>query len=300
MQSTQSTILLNTNTANPILCAVQLNTQQEVDANIAIASNAIARAANAGASLVVLPENFASMGSQPQTAKRFDELAAALASLANKHSVYVLAGTLPCPYRPNGTPVPNGKLRQTSLLFAPDGTQTARYDKIHLFKATVNDAHGSYDEGLTFEAGTEAVVAPITVTEQTFKLGMMVCFDLRFASLAQQYRKQGADIITAPAAFTYLTGQAHWQLLLQARALDSQCMVIGAGQGSKHLYADGTARETWGHSSIVGADGMVLATHDSCNVEQDIGYKLVFAPFDAQHQKTVRQKLPIFECMRLV
>ncbi|PIE48011.1 MAG: carbon-nitrogen hydrolase [Gammaproteobacteria bacterium] len=276
-----------------------MNSQQNVDANLALAATAIEQAKLNNASLVVLPENFASMGRQRQTAKRFDEIANHLANLANSHQLYLLAGTLPCPYRPNGTKVADNKLRQTSLLFSPNGTQLARYDKIHLFKAMVNDNHGSYDEGLTFEAGTQSVVTPIELQQKVCHLGMMVCFDLRFPALAQHYRQAGANILTVPAAFTYQTGKAHWQMLLQARALDSQCMVVGATQGGNHVYADGSTRETWGHSTIVNANGQVLSIHNNCNVEPDKGYQLIFAPFDSAYQNNVREKLPIFNCHRL-
>lgn len=287
-----------TNSA-PIICSVQMNSQQDVDANLAVAARAIKQAKLNNASLVVLPENFASMGRQRQTAERFDEISNYLANLANTQQLYLLAGTLPCPYRPNQIKVADDKLRQTSLLFAPDGTQIARYDKIHLFKAMVNDNHGSYDEGLTFEGGTQTVVAAIKLQQKVYHLGMMVCFDLRFPTLAQRYRQAGANILTVPAAFTYQTGKAHWQMLLQARALDSQCLVVGATQGGKHAYADGSTRETWGHSTIVNANGQVLSTHNSCDVEPDRGYELVFAPFDSAYQGEVREKLPIFNCHRL-
>lgn len=288
---------------HPIVCAVQMNSQQNIDNNLTVASRAIKQAVDNGASLIVLPENVASMGKQQQTAQRFDGLSAYFAKLAAEHQVHIVAGTLPCPYRPDGTKVANDKLRQVSLLFAPDGSQLARYDKIHLFKALVNDSHGSYDEGLTFEAGEQTVVAPIEINNQAYRLGMMVCFDLRFPALAQRYRQAGADIITAPAAFTYLTGQAHWQLLLQARALDSQCLLIGATQGGQHHYASNstkeTIRETWGHSTIVDATSNILATHNDCNIDSNTGYALVFAPFDKLQQNQIRAQLPIFNCHRL-
>ena len=212
------------------VAAVQMNTQQDIENNLATIKSAISEASAQGAKLIVLPENCCSMGRQFPTAERFDELSETLAGYAREQGVYLLAGTLPCLYRPDGTTVPNGRLRQVSLLFAPDGKMVARYDKIHLFTATVADKQGSYDEAATFEPGTQTVVAPIELNSSTYQLGMMVCFDLRFPALAQRLRQAGADILSAPSAFTYMTGQAHWSLLLQARALDSQCMVIGAAR----------------------------------------------------------------------
>ena len=282
--------------------AVQMNTQQDIENNLATIKSAISEASAQGAKLIVLPENCCSMGRQFPTAERFDELSATLAGYAREQGIYLLAGTLPCLYRPDGTAVPNGRLRQVSLLFAPDGKMAARYDKIHLFTATVADKQGSYDEAATFEPGTQTVVAPIELNSSTYQLGMMVCFDLRFPALAQRLRQAGADILSAPSAFTYMTGQAHWSLLLQARALDSQCMVIGAAQGGEHHYKNGKTRETWGHTAITDFNGTVIDSYDNSalqGVAADNDYALVFATLDKEAQQQGRQKMPIFDCHRL-
>ena len=284
------------------VAAVQMNTQQDIENNLATIRSAISEASAQGAKLVVLPENCCSMGRQFPTAERFDELSATLAGYAREQGVYLLAGTLPCLYRPDGTAVPNGRLRQVSPLFAPDGKMVARYDKIHLFTATVADKQGSYDEAATFEPGTQTVVAPIEINNSTYQLGMMVCFDLRFPALAQRLRQAGADILSAPSAFTYMTGQAHWSLLLQARALDSQCMVIGAAQGGEHRYKNGKTRETWGHTAITDFNGTVVDSYDNSALQgtaADNDYALVFATLDKEAQQQGRQKMPIFDCHRL-
>ncbi|WP_201575939.1 carbon-nitrogen hydrolase family protein [Psychrobacter sp. H8-1] len=284
------------------VAAVQMNTQQDIENNLATIKSAISEASAQGAKLIVLPENCCSMGRQFPTAERFDELSETLAGYAREQGVYLLAGTLPCLYRPDGTTVPNGRLRQVSLLFAPDGKMVARYDKIHLFTATVADKQGSYDEAATFEPGTQTVVAPIELNSSTYQLGMMVCFDLRFPALAQRLRQAGADILSAPSAFTYMTGQAHWSLLLQARALDSQCMVIGAAQGGEHHYKNGKTRETWGHTAITDFNGTVVDSYDNSalqGVATDNDYALVFATLDKEAQQQGRQKMPIFDCHRL-
>ena len=284
------------------VAAVQMNTQQDIENNLATIKSAISEASAQGAKLIVLPENCCSMGRQFPTAERFDELSATLAGYAREQGIYLLAGTLPCLYRPDGTAVPNGRLRQVSLLFAPDGKMAARYDKIHLFTATVADKQGSYDEAATFEPGTQTIVAPIELNDTSFQLGMMVCFDLRFPALAQRLRQAGADILSAPSAFTYMTGQAHWSLLLQARALDSQCMVIGAAQGGEHHYKNGKTRETWGHTAITDFNGTVIDSYDNSalqGVAADNDYALVFATLDKEAQQQGRQKMPIFDCHRL-
>jgi len=284
------------------VAAVQMNSQQDIDANLAAISKSISQSKSQGAQFVVLPENCCSMGEQPATAERFDELSSTIAGFAKDSGIHVLAGTLPCPYRPDGARVPDGRLRQVSQLFAPDGSQVARYDKIHLFTATVGDKQGRYDEAATFEAGDKMVVAPIATDNGTFWLGMMVCFDLRFPALSQRLRQSGAEILTAPSAFTYLTGQAHWSLLLKARAIDSQCLVVGAAQGGEHQYKSGAARQTWGHAGISNFKGEIVAQYEqsalSDNDAQD-GFALVTASLDLAAQNEGRQNLPIFNCHRL-
>ena len=286
------------------VAAIQMNSQQSIEDNLSDIKSAIIDARAQGAQLVVLPENCCSMGRQFATADRFDALSATIAEYARTYGIYVLAGSLPCPYRPDGMIVPDGRLRQVSLLFAPDGTQVARYDKIHLFTATVADKQGSYNEAATFEPGTQTVVAALEVNDDIYQLGMMVCFDLRFPALAQRLRQLGAELLSAPSAFTYLTGQAHWSLLLQARALDSQCMVIGAAQGGEHAYRDGHTRQTWGHTTISAYDGTVMSSYNDSELTPSLNndhknYALVLATLDRQAQNQGRQKMPIFDCHRL-
>lgn len=286
------------------VAAVQMSSQQDIEANLADIKAAISDASKQGAQLVVLPENCCSMGRQFATAERFDELSDAMAEYARAFGIYLLAGSLPCPYRPDGFIVPDGRLRQVSQLFAPDGTRVARYDKIHLFTATVADKQGSYNEAATFEPGTQTVVVPLEANDAVYQLGMMVCFDLRFPALAQRLRQAGAEVLSAPSAFTYLTGQAHWSLLLRARALDSQCMVIGAAQGGEHIYKNGNSRQTWGHSTITAYDGTIINSYEDSELEDPTtkdqkNYTLVLANLDKAAQVQGRQKMPIFDCHRL-
>lgn len=238
---------------------VELNSQTDILANLQSIELGIKIASERGTRMVILPENAFCFGKQGFASQYFDALKAWSAQAARHYGVYLLAGTLPCPYRPDGTPVADGKLRQSSLLFDPAGDCLARYDKIHLFKATVNDSTGNYDEGRTFEAGNALIVADT----EFGKVGMMVCFDIRFPTLAVKLRELGADILTAPSAFTYQTGKAHWHALLTARALDSQCMVIGAGQTGDHVVnpsAPSKVRSTWGHSEFITSHGESVLT----------------------------------------
>ena len=289
------------NNAHLTVAAVQMNSQQNIEDNLADIKAAIIDASKQGAQLVVLPENCCSMGRQFATAERFDELSNTMAEYARASGIYLLAGSLPCPYRPNGVIVPDGRLRQVSQLFAPDGMRVARYDKIHLFTATVADKQGSYNEAATFEPGTQTVVATLEANDAVYQLGMMVCFDLRFPALAQRLRQAGAELLSAPSAFTYLTGQAHWSLLLRARALDSQCMVIGAAQGGEHAYKDGSSRQTWGHSTITAYDGTIINSYEDSDLKDlaNKNYALVLTNLDKKLQIQRRQKMPIFDCHRL-
>lgn len=270
---------------------VELNSQTDILANLQSIEVGIKIASERGTRMVILPENAFCFGKQGFASQYFDALKDWSAQAARHYGVYLLAGTLPCPYRPDGTPVADGKLRQSSLLFDPAGDCLARYDKIHLFKATVNDSTGNYDEGRTFEAGNELIV-----TDTEFgKVGMMVCFDIRFPTLAVKLRELGADILTAPSAFTYQTGKAHWHALLTARALDSQCMVIGAGQTGDHVVnpsAPGKVRSTWGHSEFIRSDGESVFTqkidaandiaNDAATRDFDITNNLAHLPLSAK------------------
>lgn len=270
---------------------VELNSQTDILANLQSIELGIKIASERGTRMVILPENAFCFGKQGFASQYFDALKAWSAQAASHYGVYLLAGTLPCPYRPDGTPVADGKLRQSSLLFDPAGDCLARYDKIHLFKATVNDSTGNYDEGRTFEAGNELIVADT----EFGKIGMMVCFDIRFPTLAVKLRELGADILTAPSAFTYQTGKAHWHALLTARALDSQCMVIGAGQTGDHVVnpsAPSNVRSTWGHSEFINSDGENVFTqkidaandiaNDAATRDFDITNNLAHLPLSAK------------------
>lgn len=270
---------------------VELNSQTDILANLQSIELGIKIASERGTRMVILPENAFCFGKQVFASQYFDALKDWSAQAARHYGVYLLAGTLPCPYRPNGTPIADGKLRQSSLLFDPAGDCLARYDKIHLFKATVNDSTGNYDEGRTFEAGNALIVADT----EFGKVGMMVCFDIRFPTLAVKLRELGADILTAPSAFTYQTGKAHWHALLTARALDSQCMVIGAGQTGDHVVnpsAPSNVRSTWGHSEFVSSDGERVLTQkinaatdaatDAANLDFDITNNLANLPLSAK------------------
>jgi predicted amidohydrolase len=270
-----------------LLSIVQMNSQDDIETNFIMIESFIQQSKADGAALIVFPENFVCFagGKQRETAQQFESIQQRLEKLAHQYQIWIVAGTLPCPFRPDGTIIQDGRVRTVSLCISPEGTQ-ARYDKIHLFDVQVGDAVGGYQESRFFEPGTEVVVAKTPFGN----LGLMVCYDLRFPELALSLRQQGAHILTAPSAFTYTTGQMHWQLLLQARAMDSQCAVLGAAQQGWH----GEKRQTWGHTAATNSRGQVLAM---INTE---GSALITVPFDLAEQQKIRESMPLMQHRKLI
>lgn len=251
------------------VAVIQMNSRDVLEDNLAQAETLLVRAAADGAALAVLPENFAMFAPNVQrsTASRWDEITGCLAAMARRTGLWLVAGSIPSADRPDGRPVPGGRVRSTCLVMDAEGVVRSRYDKIHLFDAEVSDAQSSYRESATFEPG-DAVVC---VDTPVGRLGLAICYDLRFPELFLALRRQGAELIAVPAAFTRVTGEAHWQILLRARAIESQCYLLGAGQAGVH---SGT-RETWGHSQVIDPWGRVLAelpvsTPDFCAADCDL------------------------------
>ncbi|MGQ9374358.1 carbon-nitrogen hydrolase family protein [Acinetobacter tandoii] len=270
-----------------LLSVAQMNSQNDIEENFKVIESLIQQSKAQGSSLVVFPENFVcfAAGKQRETAEQFESIQKRLEALAHQYQIWLIAGTLPCPFRPDGSVIEDGRVRTVSLCISPERTE-ARYDKIHLFDVQVGDAVGGYQESKFFEPGSDIVVAQTPFGN----IGMMVCYDLRFPELALHLRARGANILTAPSAFTYTTGQMHWQLLLQARAMDSQCQVLGAAQQGWH----GEKRQTWGHTAATNSRGQVL---DLITTE---GTQLITVPFDLQEQQQIRESMPLMQHRRLV
>ena len=270
-----------------LLSVVQMNSQDDIEANFIVIESLIQQSKADGAELIVFPENFVCFagGKQRETAAQFETIQQRLEHLAQQYQIWIVAGTLPCPFRPDGSIIPDGRVRTVSLCISPERTE-ARYDKIHLFDVQVGDAVGGYQESKFFEPGTDVVVAKTPFGQ----IGLMVCYDLRFPELALTLRAQGANILTAPAAFTYTTGQMHWQLLLQARAIDSQCHILGAAQQGWH----GEKRQTWGHAGATHSRGQILA------ITEAEGAQLITVPFDLQEQQAIRTSMPLIQHRKLM
>ena len=260
------------------IAAIQMVSSPDVAQNLTTARALLAEAAAQGAKLAVLPEYFCLMGAQDT-----DKLAVAeapgdmnaatapiqkmLADAARELGLWIIGGTLPL------TTATPGKVRNACCVFAPDGTQAARYDKIHLF--CYDNGREQYDEGRVLEAGD----APVAVQAGPLRIALSVCYDLRFPELFRSLPP--ADLLSVPAAFTYTTGEKHWELLLRARAVENQAYVIAPAQGGLHE----NGRRTWGHTMIVDPWGEVLA----CLPE---GEGVVSAVIDPARLAQVRQQLP--------
>ena len=262
------------------LAVIQMVSQTDIQTNLAAARRLLEQAAEAGARLAVLPENFAAMGRSDLVALGRAEAEGAgpilpwLKQAAGDLSLWIVAGTIPLP--PDDQPL--AKVRACSVLVDDHGQRVARYDKLHLFDADVSDARGRYRESDDYAAGERLVVVDTPVG----RLGMSVCYDLRFAELYTALRLAGAELISAPSAFTAVTGQAHWEMLVRTRAIETQCYMLAAAQGGEHP----NGRMTHGHSSIVDFWGQVLA-------EQATGEAVLVVDRDTAAQTAMRQRMPV-------
>ncbi len=277
------------------VAAVQMVSGADVSANLASAARLIAEAAQRGASLVVLPENFAILdgGPQAQFAEKQGDFTGLLqrfvSEQARAYAIYIIAGTMPLITRPAvGDEEPevlvDGRVRPASLVFDPQGQITARFDKMHLFDVEVSDKQARYAESDSFEAGDKVVAVDTAVA----RVGLTVCYDLRFPELYRRLFNERVELISVPAAFTRVTGEAHWEVLLRARAIENQCYIIGAGQGGVH----NEKRETFGHSMIVDPWGRVLDVL-AC------GEGTVVADIELDQLHELRRKMPVFSHRRL-
>ncbi|WP_252738718.1 carbon-nitrogen hydrolase family protein [Colwellia sp. D2M02] len=199
-----------------------------------------------------------------------------LAKLAKQFQVYLVAGTIPI------LGSQNDKFTNSSCVFSPLGEQLGRYDKIHLFDVEVTDNTQSYCESRYTQAGAINYSNISIVKTPLVNIGLTVCFDLRFPQLFQKLSQQGANVITVPSAFTQVTGEAHWQTLLQARAIENQVYIIAAGQEGTHE----NGRKTWGHSMIISPWGDIL----TCLAQ---GEGFISAVYDPAHLADIRQRMPL-------
>lgn len=257
------------------VAVVQMRSSASVQDNLEQVGKMLAKAHDDEVDLLVLPENFAFMGMKETDkltiAEKYGdgEIQQAVSALAKKYGVWVVAGTIPL----KGL---HDRVRSASLVFDDHGLCAARYDKIHLFDVRVSPQE-AHEESSTVERGDEVVV----VDTPAGRLGLSVCYDLRFPELYQQLSMRGAELFTVPSAFTAITGAAHWEVLLRARAIENLCYVLAPNQGGTHA----NGRQTHGHSMIVEPWGKILA-------EQDENPGMVMAEIDLQRLKQLRLQFP--------
>ncbi len=252
-----------------------------LDANLAQAADLLKEAANHGAQFALLPEYFPIM-SDDETAKiSIGEVEGRgpiqdfLADQSKRNHLWLMAGTFSLQSEEAS------RVHNTCLLFNPDGIRTHRYDKIHLFDVQVGDEEKEvYNESNTIIPGRNTVVAETPLG----RIGMTVCYDLRFPELYRELSKQQAEIITVPSAFTYATGKRHWELFLRTRAVENLCYVIASNQGGQNTET----RRTWGHSMVVDPWGDVL-----CSLEEGPG--VACADIDLARVHNLRQSFPALE-----
>jgi predicted amidohydrolase len=240
---------------------------------------------NSGVKLVMTPENallFGNADAYRQHAEHHDDgpLQQAVREIARRYGVWIHVGSMPMISRES-----SDLITTSSLLFDDKGELKARYDKIHMFDVDINDIHGRYRESDIYQPGEQLTVVDTPIG----RLGMAVCYDLRFPGLFQALRAQGAEIISVPAAFTKMTGEAHWEILLRARAIENQCVILAAAQVGRH----GATRRTWGHTMAVDAWGKILA-------ENPDAVSALKVKIDTAGLKTIRNQMPVLQHNRFL
>ena len=262
------------------IAAIQMVSAPDVALNLAAAERLVAQAAAGGAQIAALPEFFCVLGGHDTDKVKIRERDGAgpvqdfLADTARRNRIWLVGGTVPLECGDAD------RVRNASLVFDDAGNRIARYDKIHLF--SYQGAKERYDESRTIEPGDE----PLAVASPFGRLGLSVCYDLRFPELYRRFAD--VDCWFVPSAFTATTGAAHWETLLRARAIENLCYVVAPAQGGRHA----NGRRTHGHTLIVDPWGVVLA-------ERDEGEGVVLADMDARRLAEVRQSLPALQNRKL-
>lgn len=272
------------------VAAIQMVSGLSVEANLAQAAQLIAQASKQGAKLIVLPEYFAVLDSAQLIAVGRKEsdgngpIRSFLSAQAKQNKIWIIGGTIPSNTSMDGK-ISSDKIYAACFVYDDHGREVARYDKIHLFDVTVDDNQTTYNESKTTQAGERVV----TVDTPVGKVGLAVCYDVRFPELFRQLRAKGADLFVLPSAFTDVTGKAHWEVLIRARAIENFCYVIAAGQGGVHE----NHRRTFGDSMVVDSWGNVINRLTK-------GEGVVIADIDLEKQNDIRKKMPVYEHQRLL
>jgi predicted amidohydrolase len=268
------------------ISAIQLTSSPIVEINLASIELQLASIDIDENHIVVLPECCLFFGGRDSEQlalakenQHDNKLTTALARLAKKYSVTLIAGSIPL-YKPLVN-----KFTNSCCVFSSTGEKIAQYNKIHLFDVDIDDSEKNYQESRFTEAGSELV----TFQSDDLNVGLTVCYDLRFPELYRQLAILGAHIITVPSAFTKVTGEAHWETLLRARAIENQIYIVAAGQQGKHE----NGRETWGHSMIINPWGEVLA----CQKE---GSGSITVKMNLPELMNIRKAIPVAKHNRFI
>ncbi|MBH0060092.1 carbon-nitrogen hydrolase family protein [Pseudoalteromonas sp. NZS71] len=263
------------NISTPTIVALQMCSGLSPDDNLASLKRVLKTLPTTRPLLVCLPEAFLvfskSGNDTLRVAKQVERYKLQLSELCQHHNIWLNAGTMPEPFNEH-------KYYAASHLYNNQGELVATYNKIHLFDANVDDQTGSYRESDFTQAGSDVVV----VDSPFGKIGLTVCYDLRFSGLFNELVRQGADIILVPSAFTVPTGQAHWQPLLTARAIETQCYVVAAAQHGTHE----NGRQTYGHSIIISPWGNILS-------ELPTGTGFISCSADLDQLQKIRRDMPV-------
>lgn len=266
------------------LAAIQLASGTNVSANLLEIEKLTEQAVSEGAKLVVLPENFAYMGKSCSEIRAIAEtegngpLQDFLSHLASRFGIWVVGGTIPL------ETTDASRFRSACLVFDDKGERKARYDKMHLFDVNLPETDESYTESKTIEPGSDIVV----IDTPFGHMGIAVCYDLRFPELFRAMLDKKAEVFVLPAAFTAITGKAHWEVMLRARASENLAYVVAAAQGGFHI----NSRETYGHSMIIDPWGSVLANLDR-------GNGVITASISNEFQQTTRRNFPCLDHRKL-
>ena len=271
------------------VAAIQMVSGADIADNLRSARRLAERAVAGGARLILLPENFALLAAQKLYAAGVAERTAQgpmrsfASQLASELGAWVIAGSIPVAMRPDGTLL-DARVRAVCFVYDEQGAEVARYDKVHLFDVDVEDQFGRYRESEAIEPGTAVQV----IDTPCGRVGLSICYDLRFPELYRGLLEQGAQVIVVPAAFTAATGAVHWQALLRARAIENLCYVIAADQGGQHS----ATRASWGHSMIIDPWGKIVAEHAQ-------GEAVVAAEIDLDYLRKMRRQMPVASHRRL-
>lgn len=267
------------------VAAIQMTSCSDVKKNLVVAEQFIREAVEKGARLIVLPEMFAIMGIDQMDKVNVREKAGHgsiqdfLAEQAKKYGVWLVGGTIPVVVETT-----DEKVYAACFLYDDQGRVVSRYDKIHLFDVNLSATRESYHESKTTVPGDKVIV----VSTPFGKLGLAVCYDIRFPELFRTMHDQGVDMIVLPSAFTGTTGSAHWEVLVRARAIENQAYMITAAQTGVHE----NGRKTWGHSMIVDPWGVVMA---SLSFDEGV----VVADIDLDYARKVREEFPVLAHRRM-